>query len=328
MKRFSTLAVLGLASFLLLLAGCSKDTVPTNAYEPLTPEQQEIQAYLETSEYALPAEFHSDEQYEDLGVLADGGTAVLGTQSQEDGVDILPWVRFFRIAKMRPQVQYVIQIPGADGEGTADVRITHHIVGMFVVDNTQDHIINPFYRPLAAVAIRNLMLRHTPDGWRVEKISPADIVSTNDGGTTIRIAGVRTRGSTMTFPGTDLTSPDTLLSLSELPRFTPGDTIQVMARALSRSEDGCWLFLHVHSAAHGPHPHVLHWRIPFVRDSSDPTLFYARLPLPVGTTHPRVIHMAVDGIGWNTLFGDESAVYDSRMWAIPCVVGYPQVVTR
>jgi len=38
-----------------------------------------------------------------------------------------------------------------------------------------------------------------------------------------------------------------------------------------------------------------------------------------------VFHMAVDGIDWNTLFGDETAIYNSRMWCVPCLIGYPQL---
>ena len=327
MKRFSILTSVALASLLLIVAGCGKDSVPTDTYQEPTPEQQEIQAFLETSEYALPEEFHSDNIYEGQGVLGEeDGSAV--SQDPGDDVDVLPWVRFVRIARMRPRVEYVIQIPGAEGEGTADVRVIHHIVGTFIVDNTRDQIVNPFFKHFTSIATRNLMLRTTQDCWTVEKISPVDILSTNDGGTTIRIAGVGTRGSSGTYPEVRLMSPDTLLTRDELPRYAPGDTILVAARALSRAEDGCWLFLHVHSASYGPRAHVLHWRIPFVRDVSDPTLFLARLALPNTAGTPRIIHVAVDGIGRNTLFGDETAVYNSRMWVIPCVISSPELVMQ
>jgi hypothetical protein len=213
-----------------------------------------------------------------------------------------------------------MEIPGSGGEGTADVRVTHHIVGAFIVDNTHDQLVNPFLREFTSIARRYLMLRKTEDGWRIEKISPVDILSTNDGGTTIRIAGIGARGSSGTHPEVRLMSPDTLLSPDELPRFAPGDTVLVAARAASSADDGCWLFLHVHGGCYGPHAYAVHRRVPFVRDASDPNMFFARLVLPDTPTVPRVIHMAVDGIGWNTLFGDETAAYNSRMWAVPCVV--------
>jgi len=319
MKRFSILTSVVLASLLLTAAGCSKNSGPTGTYQEPTQEQQEIQAFLETSEYALPEEFNSDQTYDGQGVLGepDAGGA---DQGVTEAADVLPWVKFVRIARVKPVVQYIMELPGSGGEGTADVRVIHHIVGTFIVDNTRDQLVNPFLRQFTSIARRNMMLRKTEDGWQIEKISPVDIVSTNDGGTTIRIAGMGTRGSSGTHPEVRLASPDTLLSLDELPRFAPGDTILVAARALSSADDGCWLFLHVHATCYGPHAYEMHRRVPFVRDASDPTLFFARLVLPETPTVPRVIHMAVDGIGWNTLFGDETAVYNSRMWAGPCVI--------
>lgn len=319
MKRFSILTSVVLASLLLTAAGCSKDSVLSDTPQEPTAEQQEIQAFLETSEYALPEEFHSDQDYEDQGVLAEPDENVV-SQDTGEAADFLPWVRFVRLARVRPQTEYVIQVPGAGGEGTADVRVIHHIVGAFIVDNSRDRVVNPFVRQFTSIATRNLMLRKTDGAWTVEKVSPTDILSTNDGGTTIHIAGVGTRGSSGTHPEVRLASPDTLLSPDELPRFAPGDTMLVAARAASSAEDGCWLFLHVHGASYGPHAHVIHWRIPFVRDGSDPNLYFARLPLPNVACCPRVMHMAVDGIGWNTLFGDETAVYNSRMWSVPCVI--------
>ena len=327
MKRFSILTSVVLASLLLTAAGCSKDSSPTGTYREPTQEQQEIQAFLVTSEYALPEEFHSDQSYEGQGVLGEVDESAVSQAPAEDA-DVLPWVRFVRLARVRPRVEYIIQVPGASGEGTADVRVIHHIVGTFIVDGTRDQVVNPFFRHFTSLAVRNLMLRKTEGGWTVEKISPVDVVSTNDGGTTIRIVGMGTRGSSGTHPEVRLASPDTLLSLDELPRFAPGDTILVAARAASSAEDGCWLFLHVHGGCYGPHAYVFHWRIPFVRDASDPTLFRARLPLPNAANGPRVIHMAVDGIGWNTLFGDETVVYNSRMWAMPCVIKGPEMAVN
>lgn len=327
MNRLSIRASIALASLLLIVAGCSKDNGPTDTYKALTPEQQEIQAFLETSEYALPEELNSDNVYEGQGLLGQN-EADAASEAPGEGIDLLPWVKWVRVSETRPRVEYIIQVPGAEGPGTADVRVIHHIVGTFIVDNTRDQVVNPFHRQFTSIATRNLMLRKTEDGWKVEKISPADILSTNDGGTTIRIAGVRARGSSGTFPEVRLASPDTLLSPNELPRFAPGDTVLVGARAVSSAGDGCWLFLHVHGACYGPHPAVLHWRIPFVRDSSDPTLFFARVVIPNISTVPRVIHVAVDGIGWNTLFGDETAIYNSRMWAVPCVIGSTEMAMQ
>jgi hypothetical protein len=284
----------------------------------LSPEEQEIQAILEASEYALPEEFHSDEQYQDEGVLD-------ADQYGEEGsiAEHLPWVRFHRVLRSRPWTQYMIRIPGKDGPGTADVKLLTHVRGTFVVDNTDDGMRNPFYRPLGSLAVTNLMLRKIEGTWRITKISPTDIVSTNDGGTTIRIVGVRAQGSSRTHPQTIIDSPDSLFTLPMLPAFAPGDTIMIAAKALNRNADGSWLFLHVHC---GHHASFLHARVPFVRDESDPTMFYARWPLPFGMGTPRVFHVAVDAIDWNTLFGDKEAIYNSRMWSIPCVIAPSMLV--
>ncbi|UCF78057.1 MAG: hypothetical protein JSW03_08040 [Candidatus Eiseniibacteriota bacterium] len=318
MKHLSTLlAALALASLLAVLAGCSSDSTSTGTAE-LSPEEQEIQAMLESSEYILPDGFHSDEQYEGqyVSAVSQGG--------EEEDAETLPWVRFFRMMRGRPWVQFVIRIPGTEGPGTADVKILHHLWGTFVVDNTQDGIANPFFRPFGSVAVTHMMLRKVDEVWRIDKVSPTDVVSTNDGGTTIHIVAVRTRGSSHTYPQTIISSPDSLFTLHELPAFAPGDTVMVAAKAMNRNPDGSWLFLHAHC---GHRASFFHIRVPFVRDESDPTMFQARWVLPPGMDVPRVFHMAVDAIDWNTLFGDKDAVYNSRMWSIPCVVG-PILVTE
>ncbi|KPJ59352.1 MAG: hypothetical protein AMJ46_11490 [Latescibacteria bacterium DG_63] len=318
MRLLLTLAAsVALASLLVVLAGCSGDSSSVGTAE-LSPEQQDIQALLEASEYALPEAFHSDEEYQ----VQDGSSL---TQYCEEGEDVLPWVRFFRVMRGRPWNQYIIRIPGSGGPGTADVKILQHISGAFVVDNTDDAIINPFYRRLGSIAVTHFMLNKLEGVWRIAKISPTDIVSTNDGGTTIHIEGIRTQGSSRTYPQTIIMSADSLLALDRLPAFAPGDTVMVAAKALNRNEDGSWLFLHVHCAHHAS---FFHGWVPFVRDDSDPTMFYARWILPPGVATPRVFHMAVDAIDWNTLFGDETAVYNSRIWSVPCVLGFSLLVEK
>jgi hypothetical protein len=320
MKRLSILtAALALTSLLVFLAGCSRDSEPVGTTE-FSPEQLEIQAVLESSEYALPEDFHSDEQYQDQEVAGLAQYAEEVTSGER-----LPWVRFFRALRSKPWVQYVIRIPGSEGPGTADVRIVHNLKGTFVVDNTDDGIRNPFYRRIASIAVTHLMLRKTDGSWRIVKVSPTDIVSTNDGGTVIHIEGMRTQGSSRTYPQTIIMSPDSLLALNRLPAFAPGDTIMVAAKALTRNADGLWMFLHVHC---GHRASFFHVRIPFVRDEADPTQFRARWIAPPGIGVPRVFHMAVDAIDWNALFGDEEAVYDSRMWSIPCVIAPPMMLDR
>jgi len=267
-------------------------------------------------------DFHNDEQYQDGPVT--GGVSEYSL-SQEDG-ETLPWVRFFRVMRLLPRTEYMIQIPSGEGEGTsAEVRITNHLRGLFVVDNTNDHIINPFLRVFASRAVTNIMAQRSGETWQITKISPTDIWSENDGGTTIHISWVSAEGSSHTFPMSSIFSPDTLLGLGELPTFAPGDSVIVRARAFSTNADGCWLFLHVHGRRV---PAVFHLRIPFIRDASDPALYRAVWVVPAGIDMPRVFFMAVDGIGWDTLFGVEAATYNSRMWCFPCLVGMPQIVRQ
>jgi hypothetical protein len=263
----------------------------------------------------------NDEQYQTESLTGIGSEAYVN----QDGVVTLPWVRFFRIMRLAPRVEYIVRIPGSEGDSTADVRIVHHVLGVFVVDNADDHINNPFFRPFTCVAATNVMARLTPDGWRIVEISPTNVHSLDDGGTTVHIEEMIAEGSSHTFPISSILSPDTLLTLYELPAFAPGDTVRVRARVSSTRPDGCWLFLHVHSD-HGAS--VFHLRVPFVRDAGDPTLYYATWVVPAGIEAPRVFHVAVDGIGWNTLFGDGTAIYNSRMWSVPCLVGYPQMANE
>jgi len=319
MKRLPVLVTLiALSVFMCVLSGCSKDDTLTNTPQP-SAEQLAIQTSLASSDYALPMEFHNDEQYEDPGVTGESSSYFV----TQDGDDTLPWVRFHRMMRLLPRVEYLVQIPGSEGDGTADVRIINHLLGLFIVDNTDDHIRNPFSRPFASRAVTNVMARKIEDNWRIEKISPTDVASVNDGGTTIRIAWMKAEGSSHTFPMSTILSPDTLLSLHQLPAFAPGDTVRVQARAFNANEDGCWFFLHIHNRYAAS---VFHMRIPFVRDEFDPTLYRAAWVVPGGIELPRVFYMAVDGINWNTLFGDGTAVYNSRMWCVPCLIGYPQLV--
>jgi hypothetical protein len=318
MRGFSILAViLALASASLVVVGCSKDTTPTSTPPP-SADEQAIQTLLASSEYALPMDFYNDEQYQTEGLTGIGSESYVN----QDGVVTLPWVRFFRLMRLAPRVEYIVRIPGSEGDSTADVRIVHHLLGAFIVDNTDDHINNSFLRRFTSVAATNVMARLTPEGWRIVEVSPTNIYSLNDGGTTIHIGWMTTEGSSHTFPMSSILSPDTLLALYELPTFAPGDTVRVRARASSTRPDGYWLFLHVHSG-HGAS--VFHLRVPFVRDASDPALYYAAWVVPAGIETPRVFHVAVDGIGWNTLFGDGTAIYNSRMWSVPCLIGYPQI---
>jgi hypothetical protein len=321
MRRFSILTtIIVLASLLLIVAGCSKNTSPTSTSQP-SADEQAIRTLLGSSEYALPTDFHNDEQYQTEGLTGVGSEGHVN----QDGVVTLPWVRFFRVMRVAPRVEYLVLIPGSEGDSTADVRIAYHLMGAFVVDNTDDDVINPFLRPFTSIAATNVMARLTHDGWRIVKISPTNIHSSNDGGTTIHIEWMMAEGSSHTFPMSSILSPDTLLALYELPAFAPGDTVRVRAKALNTNPDGCWLFLHVHC---GYAASVFHLRVPFVRDASDSTLYYAAWVVPTGIEAPRVFHMAVDGIDWNTLFGDRTAIYNSRMWSVPCLIGFPQMVNE
>jgi|GEM_PF-3172233 len=321
MKCLSILAAfVALALLPFILIGCSKDTGPTSTTQ-LSADEQAVQTSLAASDFALPMDFHNDEQYQGQGVS--GGISKY-LFSQEDG-ETLPWVSFFRVIKFLPRTQYVIQIPGSGGEGTADVRIINYLRGVFVVDNTDDKVINPFLRAFVSRAVTNVIAQRIGDTWEIAKISPTDVRSENNGGTSIQFMWVSTEGSSNTFPMRVIFAPDTLFNLAELPAFAPGDSVRVRARAFSTNPDGCWLFLHVHGRRA---PAVFHLRIPFVRDASDPTLYDAVWVVPAGIEMPRVFFMAVDAIGLNTLFGDATATYNSRMWCFPCLVGLPRTASQ
>jgi hypothetical protein len=82
-----------------------------------------LRDWLASSEYALPMDFYNDEQYQTEGLTGIGSESYVN----QDGVVTLPWVRFFRLMRLAPRVEYIVRIPGSEGDSTAEVRIVHHL---------------------------------------------------------------------------------------------------------------------------------------------------------------------------------------------------------
>jgi hypothetical protein len=116
-----------------------------------------------------------------------------------------------------------------------------------------------------------------------------------------------------------INSPNTFYEKDELPTFLPNDTIEVTV-TLDVTGDSAWAFLH-HGAGHKPgFGSHRHHRDPFYRDS---TLIFSRTCYIADDSvieTPAVRHSAVDVLIWEALFGDSTAMYQARAWAMPYIV--------
>ncbi len=115
---------------------------------------------------------------------------------------------------------------------------------------------------------------------------------------------------------------NTYFTKDQLPTFKPSDTVEVTTYCEANG-DSTWAFLH-HGAGHKPGVGLKrHWRQPFYRENT--TTFKRTWVIADDSViaTPAVRHSAVDVIGWETLFGDSTAKYYSRAWALPYIIKNP-----
>jgi hypothetical protein len=241
-----------------------------------------------------------------------------GGSEMFDLTDTIPYVRWVRWIE-RPVVrEYDIIVIG----DSADVTIRAYFHGTpvgygFFVNNDP---LGPVYqRAIADSAVRKVKLWKNENGrWRIASLTAADIYTENTG-YPVTITEIRALVASRNYEFI-INSSNTYFGKNELPIFYPSDTVEVTVTC-SAQGDSTWAFLH-HATGHRPGL-GRHIRQPFYRDDINTftrTWIIAHDSIIVT---PAVRHSAVDVLGWQTLFGNDSATYYARAWCLPYIVLEP-----
>jgi len=186
-------------------------------------------------------------------------------------------------------------------------------------------VINELYGPVYQRAITDSVVRRVKcykdeDGWHLASFTVADIYTI---GTEhpVTITEVRAEVASRNYEFV-VNSPDTHFEKDSLPIFYPSDTVEVTVTC-SAQDDSTWAFLH-HGAGHRPGVGLRpHHRDPFYRENTTTFIRTWIIADDSVITTPAVRHSAVDVLGWQTLFGDSTATYYARAWALPYIVMQP-----
>lgn len=248
----------------------------------------------------------------------DGTNEPRGMSSSLALVDTVPYVRWVRWIE-RPVVREYDIIVNGD---SADVTIRAYFqgtppgYGLFVNNDPLEPI---YQRAISDSVVRRVKLwRNEGNRWRLASLTVADIYTENTPNTvTIHEIRAYVAGRDYEFIVDDA---NTFFERNELPIFYPQDTVQVTVTC-SAQNDSTWAFHH-HGTGHRPgigH----HIRQPFYRVSTNEFTRTWVIAHDSIIATPAVRHSAVDVLGWQTLFGGDSATYYSRAWCLPYIVLQP-----
>ncbi len=277
-----------------LLFFCKKGTVS---------EEEEVKKVIEASAYTEKAMDKASDEGDTTPQMISGWEGAINS-------DTLPWVKFRR--KVDSLERYIrVRIPAYPGypETTALATVTARISGRFFVVNIRDSLPPPIYIRDFVDSSYSAIYLTKRDKWRIRKITPK-VFTTLNPPSLLRIDRIRTeaRPSGKVW---EITTPDTFLTKDQLPTFWPNDTVKVTV-TIGFDTDSGWVFLH-----RGPKGERK--REPFYKKSSDifeRTWIIGNEP---GVT-PTIRPLAVDFIAWQTLFGDSSALYNAKTWALPYII--------
>ena len=118
---------------------------------------------------------------------------------------------------------------GKDGDTSyCMVSVTRSITGKFWVDTTRDGMRNPGEKPLADTISHKWYFEKYPGrGWHLAKISPREIKLTDTFKQKVFIDRVQVELNGQTV--IDITSPDQMILREDLPLFSSGQDVKVMA---------------------------------------------------------------------------------------------------
>jgi hypothetical protein len=282
-----------------LIIGCAKMS-----------DEEKIQTLLEDSPYVGEGTLR----------MSNDSTDVPNSSSPYFRADTFPddvhWVRWIELPV---SIVYTITITG----DSADVMITSYFYGappgygLFVINDFSGPI---WQRTITDSIVRRVTLyRNESDDWHIVSLTAATMYTVGATPTNpISISEVRARVDSRDYEWV-INSPNTLYEKDELPTFLPNDTVEVTV-TLDVTGDSAWAFLH-HGAGHKPGFGLRrHHRDPFYKDSTVTFSRTWKIADDSIVATPAVRHSAVDVLIWEALFGDSTAVYQARAWAIPYIV--------
>lgn len=297
MRVFLLIAIAG-----VLVIGCAKN------------EEAEVQEFLDRCWFA-GGEIQSSDDSTNVPKGAGSGLGL--------ATDTFPyyvkWVRFIE----RPvERHYEIDVVGDSAfvTMTAFFKGTPPGYGFFVANDSPVGSGPVMVREIVDSVVRKIKCFRDDAGWHLASLTVADIYTV---GTQhpVTITEVRATVASRNYEFV-VNDANTYFEKNELPIFYPNDTVEVTVTC-SAQGDSTWAFLH-HGAGHKPGVGLRwHWRQPFYRENT--TTFKRTWIIADDSvvTTPAVRHSAVDVIGWETLFGDSTATYYSRAWALPYIIKNP-----
>jgi hypothetical protein len=288
-KKYLTLLFIFFLGINLILVGCKGKNQDTKDIEDI------ISNSLFTNQ-------DQSQAFEDNDTVPEEGLML----AMPDTMTV-PWIKF-----VRKITSFTRHISVEVNDTIATATIGTSFTGNFMVINDRQ---NPtrYLRPINDTGIRTIYLTKSDGHWRIHKISPDDI-RTRGANPEITIVSLRAEASPS---GSifEITNPETLLTKTQLPTFYPDDTVKLTV-TIQVPNDSAWVFLH------RGRTRPFRKRDPFLRIN---TYTFERTWI-IGTdadisyTTPVVRPTATDAILWQTLWGDSSAPYNCRAWALPYVV--------
>jgi len=319
---------------ILYLEGCSTN----GTTKPTLTEQSADKASIEGLIAADPQFAIS---FDDGGdAPADGAASLNSAQTpQTDSTAVIPphWGRW-RVPPNHPPVRTVTFLTPPDSN-KALVKVNVKFDGWFLVDLTDDGILNPGKKPLRDQKTRYALFRKIwfhPDstsddsifGWRLIAVSPIEFTMIDPSRQTVALHSVTLTGEQT---HVTITDPATLLSLHRgtglLPLFREGETVKVEA-AVTNTDHGyappTFVFLHAPLAEHA-FPGARDWiRILMYDDGTHGDVTAGDGTFTAAWVVPRfwLHHIAVDVLNSRCLQNETNDDYNSTTWAVP-YAAYP-----
>jgi hypothetical protein len=293
MNKFSTI-VLGFTAVLFMIFGCGKNPTQTEVSD-----EDQIKDLLLSSQYTDTTTFLND------------GTSVPFSAAPAKNLLFPDSIKFCRRVD---QVVRTVTIEIDPDSATANATIALDIYGIMFVDNDGDTARDPWLRPfntpeLHDRAVRYVRLRKINDHWVVWGVTPLELRTLNGlpalAIDSVMVTGCANNNGLIVIRPEDMTQTR-LRNL--LPIFFPGQTATV--RVWTAPADSGWAFLHRWAFR-------LHDRRPMEKVDGREFTYSWQIPVDAVTG---VRHASVDVISMNCLFGDSTATYSARAWAVPYIV--------